>query len=296
MTENRTYPKEVFDISISPKGTYAISAHQEDGVRLWSIPDKRLVGAIRFDEAVLGVAIHEETAIFLSDKAVRVWSINRHEVDEVHEINGFAGGIAFLSPDTYVHSNGHGLDIRVIGGKTRIGRLGESRISLYTVANREDIIVACNGGDIVVWRGDEERVVERAHGGPNYIGAFDISENGSRLLSVGNDNMLRMWSLDDLSMILEVDLKDMPFDVAFLPDEKKAAVLGGLKLLEVDLTTGELTEHGDMGPIHRGRIAAGALSQDGSIAVCSGISVKDVTVWDVAKGELLHRFKAHTKQ
>ena len=87
-----------------------------------------------------------------------------------------------------------------------------------------------------------------------------------------------MWALDDLSLILEVDLDDRPFDVTFLPGEKTAAVLvGGVKLLEVDLTTGELTEHGDMGPVHRGRINSGALSEDGSIAVCTGIPVKDIT-------------------
>jgi WD40 repeat protein len=157
--------------------------------------------------------------------------------------------------------------------------------------------IVSGGADTTVrlWDAETGKEVREFSGHHLGVRALAVSPDGKKLLSTDNDTV-RLWDMESGKLLVPLQmLKEMVTAVAFPAEGPRAASINNVKqqnakqrlnLWEVN-TARELTRIALDGEV----IGNVALSADARMAITAG--EKDVCIWDLPKGKLLHRLQGH---
>jgi WD40 repeat protein len=139
------------------------------------------------------------------------------------------------------------------------------------------------GNDPALWVGDlaDPGNPRKLMGHTQDVAGLAISKDGLRALTTSKDGTLRLWDLETgKSRVVRREAAGLA-GVAFSPDERRAAYVGGDTIHLCDLKTGDelMTFRG-----YRGRQAL-AFCADGRRLVSAGPDDPTICVWDVVTGE-----------
>ncbi len=139
-----------------------------------------------------------------------------------------------------------------------------------------------------LWTGKPLFPKRQPYNGP--VTSVAISSDGSRGLSGGQNGELTLWDLttgEPLRSPVGQTGEVSPHAMAFFPDNRRAATAGADKRVHIwDLDTGR-QQAAWIG--HDEKITGLAISADGS-RIVTGSDDATVILWDVARGEIAHRF------
>lgn len=143
------------------------------------------------------------------------------------------------------------------------------------------------GQDIRLWNLETDEVLQTFSGHQSPMRALDFSSDGTTILSVSNDDTLRLWSVETGEQILQIALEVPTGFAIYHPTEPMALTQGTDQTLVLwDLTTGEMIQQFKG---HVASVEAADFSPDGQQVVASGNDGL-VLVWDVESGAEIQRY------
>jgi WD40 repeat protein len=127
--------------------------------------------------------------------------------------------------------------------------------------------------------------------GHNLVESVAIAPDGSRVLSSGYDNTVRLWDLGTGQEVRRfVGHKGLVHGLAFLPDGSRMVTCGRDGTVRLwDVETGKEVRQF---PGHEGPVQALALSPDGKRLLTGGRD-KTLRLWDVATGKMIRQLEGH---
>ncbi|MCA8986669.1 MAG: protein kinase [Planctomycetaceae bacterium] len=145
-----------------------------------------------------------------------------------------------------------------------------------------------------IWNVQEGGSIKRvadAHEG--YINCVDISHDGKRLLTAGDDGTAHVWDTSSMERLLTLHLEKTSIDVArFSPDDQSILTASSDRLIRLyDANSGELQK--TFPEVHQWAILAAQFSPDGA-RIITGSEDHQAILWDVAQGQPVAQLNGHT--
>ena len=254
------YSRAVNTVALSADGRQAVSAGQDNVLRLWDIPTGLLLRTLNAQaNRINAVAFSPDGQQILSagsDSRIRLWAVTTGEV--VRIIEGDAGEVlsAAFSPD----------------GKRVLSGSANKTVKLWDVET----------GDLVrTFEGHSDEVLSVA-----------LSSDGRRALSGGKDKTLKLWDVETGQLLKTLEgHMDAVTSVAFFSDSGEAVSGSRDKTVKRwDLATSQPLKTFEG---HSDEVLAVVLSNDGS-HVLSASKDKTLKLWDAHTGELIKTFEGHS--
>lgn len=286
---------EVTDLDFSPDGASIVTAQADGTARLFGVTaTDRLVATLGSTGGANSVAFSADgrfvAAVFtaslefhgvdtsLLPRGVWVWRLSDRRAWRASAKEGDRR--ADFSPDA---------DLVAIAGKagTRVWRIFARRPTLRFSGPSTDVAFSPDGsllaiveksGEVRVRRLSDGRVVEVLRGGSaRGVRRVDFSADGSSLLALGTDGVIRLWNRDEGTAAQRFGDRDSHFAGAALsPSGDAIAVTSDTRLGEIDLESGETTW---TAPVNSSGLRSVAYSADGRVILVVGDDDK-ATVFD----------------
>lgn len=148
-------------------------------------------------------------------------------------------------------------------------------------------------GTILLWNTREDRPLGTLAGHADAVLAMAFEPGGKRLVSIGDDDVVRIWETGSRRKVREFFVSGKPSTVAIHPQGLQAAFgdeQGGVRLW--DLQSGKEVRRI---AAHSGHIVQGlAFSPDGRRLASGARDEKQILIWDAATGAKLREVEAET--
>ncbi len=282
----------VLSASYTADGRWLLTTSYDRTARLWDVREPGRVRLARqlgphgdwVRSAAMGpIADGRATIITASqDGYARVWSVAVEEKDSTAEgpplrFRGHSGPVeaVAVSPD--------GLLVASAGY--------DRRILLWKTADVRPFDMSVLGG-----KGENvPPVFEALEGHSAAVTALKFSADGTRLLSAGQDNTVRIWDVAARRLLVTLRGHGGPVrSCAFLGPDSRYALSGGLdkqmKLWDVDKYREYRVIGGRVVDGHRHQILAADLSSDGRLIITASRD-RTARLWDVATGQAAGRLE-----
>lgn len=174
-------------------------------IRLWNVQDGSLNSILNgHDSRVLSLAFIPNSNFLLSgswDNTIRLWNLNTGETEKIFKKHTQAVHCVKISPDSQWIATASG-DGKIIVWDIETGEiihfLGGHRYSVNCIEFSPDgqfLVSGSIDGTWRLWKLDEER--ELISGETNKIPIYSLTlvDNGTRLVTAGKENILRIWDL-----------------------------------------------------------------------------------------------------
>jgi cytochrome c len=283
----------VRSVHMSTDGTHALTASFDYSVRLWRFDEQSTAMVLEAHDGPVNAArfiTGTDMAVSVgADGRVIFWSLSDGRPRFIrHGHAGRAMSVAIGPEGSTVLTGGWdgGLALWETLTGVQLKRI-ETRVPLVSVG--------FTGGGAILVAGDRHGIlhlyrasdgVEIARRAAHEIGLTDmvIAEDGRRLLSIGLDNLARVWSLPDLDPIVEFLPAPEVKPVAIALSADRSSMLVGYidgGVLHLDADTGALLREMR---VDKAPVWAAAFSPDGHFALLADGS-ESVGVWHLATGD-----------
>ncbi len=315
------HPDWVADMVASPDGQFALTACEDGKLRLWSLPEARVLKTIEtpggnphFTSVDLSPDGQLAAAASAERGTVQIWNLESGEETTVANNAGAAQPWLDLGENTNriwaarFAPNGAGLlviggnDARLVDVATRTLVV---RFSPHGIVASAD--VSPDGSRVVtgsydrtakIWDAASGHVVaklEGLHGGS--INSVAFSPNGQRVLTASDDGTARLWNAVDgtpLDVVLRGHQKRVR-QACFSPDDRRILTVSNDKTGIVwDAESGaKLATLKDDELGHKWAVLCGAFSADGRLIITGGEDNAAI-VWDAASGDAILALTGHT--
>lgn len=294
------HAETMLSIAVSPNGRQLVTGSADNHAILWNsgtlLPENALHGqgapVIKVDYDNTGRWILEAS----TDGTLRLWDIQHGALIHNLQTDDTAIWDIVFSPDGQHVIANNSLDlIDIETGETE--RSFESADTVYALSfNPSGDLLAAGllNGEIVLWdtaTGDE---VQRLEGHTDAVWTLLFTDDGSRLLSVSDDQTARVWDTASWEVTRQYDHASGIWAAALSPDNNLFAtgtVEGEITFWNFDSTTPVRVI--DRGTDNRQmEVLDLDFSPDGAYLV-SGESDNHVRVWEVATGALAADLAGH---
>jgi WD40 repeat protein len=252
----------VVDVAFAPDGRTAISGGQDKVVRLWDLETGKEIR--RFEGHTGRVTCLCFTPDGLSivsgsdDKTLRLWDVASGE--EIRQFRGHTHGVGYFMTATTTR-------IISCGGHT------DKTVRIWDLNSGKEL----------------RRFLYQGMGKKRDIQA--VSTDGRHVLTVGRDNILRVWDVDKEAVVRTIGGQSR--GGAFSPDGRFVLAIGLDRYLRLyDLESGELIRRFELGDAV-GQLAS--FSPDGQRVLVSYDQQDYSTLWDVQSGKKIYRLAGNPK-
>lgn len=247
-------------VALLPAGDRALSASDDDTLRLWSLDSGETLR--RFEghtDDVLDVTVHPNGDRALSasaDGTLILWNLETGDVRR--------------------RLTGHDAPVRTVA----VGPDGETALS------------GADDGRLVLWNLADGTVRRRLAGHTNAVVSAAIADDGRTALSSSGDHTVILWDLTTgTARHRLVGHTDWVTDAAFTPDGRHAlSASEDTSMLLWDLESGEIVRRF---PYDTAGLLSAAVSPDGRTALATSLD-STIVLWDVATGRKQTQLLGHT--
>jgi len=240
---------DVLCCAISPDGTWALSGGRDRRLRMWSLPDGKLIRTLEgHRDAIWRCAISPDgrwLASASADQSVRVWSaesgaLRFQLIGHSDQVNCCA-----ISPDgRYIASASQ-------DGTARLWSAADGSELARLDGHRDQPVIVCTFSPdgrylatgaydrkINLWEVGTGRLVTQLEKHTHNVQAIAFSPDGQWLLSGARNGGVRLWRLSDWACLHSLFLDQGVTSCAFLPDGERVMIGSGsgLYLLRIQFT------------------------------------------------------------
>ena len=283
-------------VRMSAGGTLALTGSFDYSVRLWRFDEQSTVLVLKAHEGPVNAARFVTGTDFAvsagADGRVIFWSLTDGRPRFIRQGHiGRAMSVA-IGPGGATVLTG-GWDGRLLLWDTRTGaqlKRIDTKVPLVSVGFSGDggiLVAGDRHGVLHLYRRSDGVEVARLTAHEVGLTQMVVSDDGERVLSIGLDNLARVWSLPDLAPIVEFlpNPEVKPVAVAFSTDRSSmlVAYFDG-SVLHLDANTGAVLRElrADKAPVW-----AVTFSPDGRFALLADGS-EGVSVWHLATGDRIN--------
>jgi eukaryotic-like serine/threonine-protein kinase len=288
ITDWPAHDYEIYDLRPSPNGRYLVSSAGDGYIKVWDTAAGLVAKWARYGEAsgVAWLADNEQLVAAFSDEVLRLWHFpSETEGASINEHTGPITGLDVAPDETAVALGFDNEGIVVLDSD------GQAEIIVDHYTSESDGVAWSPDGQwlaftyidsAVVWDLDRGQEVMRLDGeGESYVNDLAWSPEGDRLAVVGWSELLRVWSVEDGELILEIEAPGSRH-VSWSPDGHYLATTGGSSRVYIWHAEGgdsaaELAGHGE-------EVTQTAWSPDGQFLASSSID-GTVRLWAVDSWE-----------
>ena len=222
----------VNDVTFSPNGQHIASASRDNTIKVWQVENGATLRTIEGHRNEIWAIDfnhnkdhqHHELASAGADNTVRLWTLQEDLLRIFDDHSRQAVEDVSISPD--------GQRMATVGGekKTSDQLGGNAVINLWHIVNSDS-------------RSSNPQPIKRLRGHIGRIYSVTFSPDGNLLVSTGEDNTVKMWSLDGTQLKTLRQHTDHVYDAAFSPDGKILATASKDQTINLwDVDSGSLLQ------------------------------------------------------
>jgi WD40 repeat protein len=193
-------------VAFSADSTKAASGSDDRKIRVWSIPDGKLLATLEGDTEVFAVAFSPDGKFLASagrDRWLRLWNLETRQAISVFKGHtGIARTVAFSPDGKWLASGGDDRSVRVwniakIEETAALTGHTEAITSLAWYRDGQQIVTGSRDGTVRWWDVSREKQLARLDGHAGPVLCVALAEDGRTVVSGGNDKAVRLWNLPD---------------------------------------------------------------------------------------------------
>jgi WD40 repeat protein len=195
------HTKQVWDVAFVPNSKHVLSASWDATVRLWDMNTGKDIRTFQHPIDVNAVVVSKDGRFMLTgcdDRHMRLWDLTKNEdVKKYPGHEDYCYACAFAPNGVHVASGSK--DRRAVVYEMTTGKVVqkfEQNNAVLGVAFSADskYLFTCGDSDVYMWdiaTGKKAKVLEGK--GSYLVNSMSLSADGRRLLTGGEDKMLRLW-------------------------------------------------------------------------------------------------------
>jgi hypothetical protein len=196
------HTKQVWGVAFVPGGKHVLSASWDATVKMWDVTTGKDVKTFNHPVDVNGVFVSRDGKWMLTccdDKHMRLWDLVKYEeVKKYSPHTNFCYCGAFSPSGQYVASGGADKRAMVFELNTgKVVREVEQNNAIYVVAFSPDgkYLFTCGDNAVHMWNIETGKEEKRFESPTGYINSMALSADGKRLLTGGEDKVVRVWDV-----------------------------------------------------------------------------------------------------
>ncbi|NDJ16960.1 AAA-like domain-containing protein [Myxacorys almedinensis] len=296
----------LWSVHFSPDGQTLASSGRDGTVQLWRVSDGTLLNAWKaHPDWVRSVRFSPDGQVLASsssDQTIKLWRVSDRTL--FHTLKGHRGwatSVNFSADGTMLASSGADKTVRlwnVRDGREQRQLTGHNRSvrSVHFSADGQLLASGSEDGTLKVWQVSDGTLLRTLDFDRSPVWSVRFSADGKFLAGGSSEGTVKLWTLADLD-----DETTQPqifkghygrtWGIEISPDSQLLAsggVDGVVRLWKVQLS--EPKTYG----VSQEDLISVSLSPDGKTFAAGGLD-RTVKLWDVETGNLLKRFKGHSK-
>ena len=228
------HTKQVWDVAFVPNTKHVLSASWDATVRLWDTSTGKDIRTFQHPIDVNAVVVSKDGRMMLTgcdDRHMRLWDLTKNE--EVKKYPGhddYCYACAFAPNGVHVASGSK--DRRAVVYEMTSGKIVqkfEQNNAVLGVAFSSDskYLFTCGDSDVYVWDISTGKKAKAFEGKGSYlVNSMSLSADGRRLLTGGEDKMLRLWDTATGKEIVSYPGHTMAILAVGISDDGRRALSG----------------------------------------------------------------------
>ena len=250
------HSEPVVKMAVAPSGRYAASLSRGRTVRVWDLVEGRDLRALASEDNAKAVTNQTSDPLLLELGQGVTLDITTNPIGRDAELD--------ISPDgryVLIGDDSGILCWDVLTGRSLKERFDDFIVVAIATGFSEHAVLGSRTGWIKVWNLETCSTVHTFRAHDRQILDLAINTEQQRLVSAGRDNVIRIWTLDDLSLVGMLEITASGLDeVAVAPDTRIAYSIHGDTIVASDLT--QLANFGSVSFDHQ--ITVLAIAADGN--------------------------------
>jgi WD40 repeat protein len=245
-----SHPERVSSAGLAPNGQFLVTAGIDTRVRVFSLPDGRLVGSFRLDETPRSVAVNTDGSLVATgdrgtdaqgQRMIRIWTVDGRLLRRVPSAIGSIRALAFSAQnDRFAAGTSGGVaqvwDAR--SGHVISRMIGHANFvtSVAFTADGEFLVTASPDRTARIWDAHTGRSLAILRGHDGTVESVFFASEGDLLLTASQDGTARLWvARGEARLGLIRRFAEPVSDAAVAPGRQLAVAVGeNVHLLRAD--------------------------------------------------------------